>query len=136
VRGVLVGLRGWRFFPLRFGLKPRGSGRLFDNSHGFRVAIRLGGASFLSAFGFDGLFRFHALWFRLRRLDLRFRDRDWRIGNIVSVVPAKLDDGFFVDGAGVRLLFGDAKLGEQVQYFVGLDFQLPRQLVNSDLSHR
>lgn len=41
-----------------------------------------------------------------------------------------------VDGAGVRLFFGDAEFREQVQYLVGLNFQLPRQLVNSDLSHR
>ena len=36
----------------------------------------------------------------------------------------------------MRFLFRDAKFGEEVQYFVGLHFQLPRQLVNSDLSHR
>jgi hypothetical protein len=59
-----------------------------------------------------------------------------RIGNLEAIMTAKLDGRVFVDGARVRLLFGDAKLGEQVQYFVGLHFQLPRQLVNSDLSHR
>ena len=65
---------------------------------------------------------------------LRCRGRP--IGRVPAIMTAKLDGRVFVDGAGVRLLFGDAKLGEQVQYFVGLHFQLPRQLVNSDLSHR
>jgi hypothetical protein len=62
--------------------------------------------------------------------------RRTRIGIGVAIMTAKLDGRVFIDGAGVRLLFGDAKLGEEVQYFVGLYFQLPRQLVNSDLSHR
>jgi hypothetical protein len=85
----------------------------------------------------------------LRRLRLffRFRQRDWRrsalaprrcsrFRRIQSVVAAQFQRDIFVNGAGVRLLFRDAELGEQVQDLVGLDFQLPRQLVNSDLSHR
>ena len=59
-----------------------------------------------------------------------------QVWNILAIVAAELDGHVFVDGAGVRLLFSDAKSGQEVQYFMGLDFQLPRQLVNSDLSHR
>jgi len=36
----------------------------------------------------------------------------------------------------VGLLFGDPEIGEQVQNLVGLDFQLPRQLIDSNLLHR
>lgn len=43
----------------------------------------------------------------------------------------------FVYRAGVRLLLLDAKLRQQLQYFVGLDFQLASQLINSDFQlHR
>jgi hypothetical protein len=38
-----------------------------------------------------------------------------------------------VDGAGVRLLFGDANLGQIVDQHLGLDFKFTRQFVNSDL---
>jgi hypothetical protein len=42
-----------------------------------------------------------------------------------------------VDGAGVGLFFLNTKLGQQLEDLVGLDLQLPRQLVNSDLQlHR
>jgi hypothetical protein len=53
-----------------------------------------------------------------------------------SIEPAQLYRHVFVDGAGVRLLLDHAQFGEPVQYFMGLHFQLPRQLVNSNLSHR
>src|SRR5450759_290215 len=36
----------------------------------------------------------------------------------------------------MRLFFRDAQFGEPLQYFVSLDFQLPRQLVYSNLLHR
>ena len=36
----------------------------------------------------------------------------------------------------MRLLFLHAELGEPVEDFVSLDFQLPRQLVNPNLFHR
>jgi hypothetical protein len=36
----------------------------------------------------------------------------------------------------MRLLFGDAEFRKAVQDFVGLDFQLSRQLVDSNLLHR
>jgi hypothetical protein len=34
------------------------------------------------------------------------------------------------------LFFRDAQFGEPLQYFVSFDFQLPRQLVDSNLLHR
>jgi hypothetical protein len=54
----------------------------------------------------------------------------------VPVVAAELVDYVVVQRAGVRLFIRDAQFGELLQYFVSLNFQLPRQLVNSDLSHR
>jgi hypothetical protein len=36
----------------------------------------------------------------------------------------------------MRLLLADAKLGEPVEYFVSLHFQLSRQLVDPNLLHR
>jgi hypothetical protein len=58
------------------------------------------------------------------------------IGNVVPVQAAKPYGGVLVDGAGVRLLFGDAYFGEPFEDFVRLYFQLPRQLVNANLLHR
>ena len=60
----------------------------------------------------------------------------WSSGDFESVEPAQLYRHVFVDGAGVRLLLGYAQFGEPVQYLVGLDFQLPRQLVDTNLLHR
>jgi hypothetical protein len=54
----------------------------------------------------------------------------------VPVVAAQLQHYVVVQRAGVRLFIRDAQFGELLQYFVSLNFQLPRQLVNSDLSHR
>jgi hypothetical protein len=54
----------------------------------------------------------------------------------LSVIAAQLEDDVVVKGAGVRFLVRDAEFGEPLQYFVSFDFQLSRQLVNSDLSHR
>jgi hypothetical protein len=54
----------------------------------------------------------------------------------LPVMTPKLERRVFVDGAGVRLLFGNAQFGEQLQNFVSFDFQLPRQLVNANLLHR
>jgi len=42
-----------------------------------------------------------------------------------------------VDGAGVCLLLLNAEIRQQVQNYVRFDFQLPRQLIDSDLQlHR
>jgi hypothetical protein len=38
-----------------------------------------------------------------------------------------------VDGAGVRLFFGDADLGKIVNQHLGFDFKFTGQFVNSDL---
>ncbi len=59
-----------------------------------------------------------------------------QIRNIEAVQAAQLDGHVFIDRAGVRLLFGDAQFREPVQDFVSLHFQLPRQLVDSNLLHR
>jgi hypothetical protein len=40
-----------------------------------------------------------------------------------------------LDGAGVRLLVGDADLGQVVENFLALHFQLPRQIVDANLFH-
>jgi hypothetical protein len=62
----------------------------------------------------------------------------FRLGlrGFVPVKPAQLHRHIFVDGAGVRFLFGNPQFGEPFENFVSLDFQLPRQLVNSNLLHR
>jgi hypothetical protein len=58
------------------------------------------------------------------------------LGRLKSVQAAQLYRHVFIDGAGVRLLLGDAQFGEAVQNLMGLDFQLPRQLVDPNLLHR
>jgi hypothetical protein len=60
----------------------------------------------------------------------------WRFRVLMPVVAAQLKHYVVVQRAGVRLFIRDAQFGELFQYFVSLNFQLPRQLVNSDLSHR
>jgi hypothetical protein len=60
----------------------------------------------------------------------------WRFRILVPVVAAQLVHYIVVQRAGVRLFIRDAQLGKLLQYFVSLNFQLPRQLVDSDLSHR
>jgi hypothetical protein len=83
---------------------------------------------------------------------VRLFHRDSRTGPFVPVVlvvvcirtqdpgsEAALDcqGDILVDRAGVGLFFLNAKLGQQLEDLVGLDLQLPRQLVNSDLQlHR
>jgi hypothetical protein len=60
----------------------------------------------------------------------------WRFRILVPVVAAQLVHDVVVQRAGVRLFVRNAQFGKLLQYFVSLNFQLPRQLVNSDLSHR
>jgi len=60
----------------------------------------------------------------------------WRFRILMPVVAAQLEHYVVFQRAGVRLFIRDAQFGELFQYFVSLNFQLPRQLVNSDLSHR
>ena len=73
----------------------------------------------------------------LRRgfLRRRFR-RKFQARNLMAQQAAQLDRYVFIDGAGVRLLFGNAQFGQPVQDLVGLDFELPCQLVDSNLFHR
>jgi len=78
---------------------------------------------------------------RLRRDFLRWRRRflfrrELLVRNIAAQQPAQPDRHVFVDGAGVRLLFGDAQFGQPVQDLVSLDFELPGQLVDANLLHR
>jgi hypothetical protein len=51
-------------------------------------------------------------------------------------VPAQLDRHIFVYRAGMGLLLGNSQFREQLQNFVGFYFQLPRQLVDANLSHK
>jgi len=55
---------------------------------------------------------------------------------LLTVEAPQPDRNVFVDRAGVRLLFRHAKFRQPVQNFVSLDFQLPCQLVDSNLLHR
>jgi hypothetical protein len=49
---------------------------------------------------------------------------------------AKFRRDIFVDRAGVGLFFLNAQLRKLVEDLVGLDFQLPGQLVYPDLLHK
>jgi len=66
-------------------------------------------------------------------LRLRF---GFQVGHVESVQPAQSDRHVFVDGAGVRFLLDDSQFREPIQNLVSLDFQLSRQLVDSNLLHR
>jgi hypothetical protein len=70
-----------------------------------------------------------------RRSGARFRFRGF-LGNFVAEEPPQFDGDIFVDGAGVGLLFGYTQLREPVNDLVGLNFQLPSQLINTNLVHR
>jgi hypothetical protein len=59
-----------------------------------------------------------------------------QIRRIESVQPAQLDGDVLVDRAGVRLLLGYAQFGEPIENLVSLNFQLTRQLIDANLSHR
>jgi hypothetical protein len=161
VNGWFFGFGRRRFFALgrAFGMWRR---RRFDvrrspdNRGGFGLAVRLSsgrdsrGRCFLATDFAPGIVTFCRPRNMFPRGVVVFHFRDGggrggpatfgcgscRLGGFAAIMAAKLDRRVFVDGAGVRLFFGDAEFREQVQYFVGLDFQLPRQLVNSDLSHR
>jgi len=66
-----------------------------------------------------------AIWMRGRQRGIR----------LALVVSAKLIGFLFVDGTGMGDLFGDAELVELVDDLARLDFQLPRQLIDSNLTH-
>jgi len=44
-----------------------------------------------------------------------------------------LDSNGFVDGAGMRLLFGQTDNGEQIDNGLGLDLELTGQIVDANL---
>jgi hypothetical protein len=52
-----------------------------------------------------------------------------------TVVPAQLIGFVFVDRARVSDLFGNAKFVQLVDDLARLHFQLPRQLIDSNLTH-
>src|ERR1035438_5353679 len=52
-----------------------------------------------------------------------------------TVVPAQLIGFVFVDRAGVGDFFGNAKFVQLVDDLARLHFQLPRQLIDSNLTH-
>jgi hypothetical protein len=95
---------------------------------------------------FAGRFGFRNL--RLLVIGLFGQFFDGHGGSAVSLTTGLRTDGGVeapLDGqgnvlvyrAGVRLLLLDAKLRQQLQYFIGLDFQLPGQLIDSDFQlHR
>jgi hypothetical protein len=58
------------------------------------------------------------------------------VRDVLSVVLTQLDRDIFIDRAGVRLFFRDAQFGEPLEDLVSLDFQFPRQLVDTNLLHR
>jgi hypothetical protein len=120
-------LRRGRFFARRF--LPPGSRRAVSGGRGFGIhySVRLGmsvgdrrhfdvggGAVLRGGFVPGG---------RSRRI-------------LMPVVDAELVHHVIFQRAGVRLFISNAQFGELLQYFVSFDFQLPRQLVDSDLSHR
>jgi len=61
-----------------------------------------------------------------------------RLGNsALAKTMLDRDRYILVDRAGVSLLFVNSEFGQQIQYYVRLDFELPGQLVDSDLQlHR
>ena len=152
VNGGFFGFGRRRFLALdgAFGRQRErrlGTRRSLDNLGWLGLAVGLGaGGRFLAArlvpLGLPGnLFRLGGILFDFRNGGgsggaATFGCGSRRRRSFAAIVAAKLDRRVFVDGAGVRLFFRHAEFREQVQYFVGLDFQLPRQLVNSDLSHR
>jgi len=61
-----------------------------------------------------------------------------RIGDTAVGQPVlDRDRNIFIDRARVSLLFINTEFGQQIQYDVRLDFELPGQLIDSDLQlHR
>jgi hypothetical protein len=62
-----------------------------------------------------------------------FRRRLWRL---MPIKGPQLECDVLVDGAGVGLFFGDPKLRQPVENLPRLDFELPRQLVDSNTLHK
>jgi hypothetical protein len=103
-----------------------GSGRRFHG--GWRLRWRCGTWR-------RGFFDRHRLVVTLFHFALRVAVR-LQIGCIESVQPAQLECDVLVDGAGVRLLLLHSQFREPIENLVSLDFQLSRQLIDSNLFHR
>jgi hypothetical protein len=54
---------------------------------------------------------------------------------LASVIPAQLICLVFVDRAGVGDFFGDAELVQLVDDLARLHFELPREFIDSNLTH-
>jgi len=84
---------------------------------------RLGTRGFLNDFGLcDGG---PGLGFRAHR----------HASTTLHALPDLLGD-VFVNGAGMSFLLGDTELGQHVENCMRWDFELPRQLVDSDFRHK
>jgi hypothetical protein len=64
------------------------------------------------------------------------RNLSFGLGRKESKKTPQLDRSFLFNRAGVGLLFGDAELGEHLKQPGWLYFELPRQFVYSDLTHK
>ena len=58
-----------------------------------------------------------------------------RLCALLAEVRAYLFGNVIVEGARMRPLVGDAQLGKIVQYRFAFDFQFPRQIVDTNLTH-
>jgi len=57
-------------------------------------------------------------------------------GNLMTEVPPQFEGDIFIDRAGVGFLLCYAQFGKLVQDLVCFDFQLPSQLINTNLLHK
>ena len=57
-------------------------------------------------------------------------------GAVEAKLPANLQRDVLVDRAGVGFLLGHAEPREEVEYRMRLNFELARQLIDSDFLHR
>jgi hypothetical protein len=120
---MAVGRLGWfDFFGRLGGNRGRRRGRLVLRSQGGRDMSRF--VLNLSSMLFERLGVF------LRGFFSR------QVRYVETVEPPQLDCYVLVDGAGMRLLFGHAQFRQPIQNLMGLDFQLPSQLVDANLFHR
>lgn len=132
--------RGWRG-----GFGGRYGGRLFRDDGGlglgglFRGLFGGGRTRYFARFGSGRLCL--CLWLGgflvlLERLFLIGGRAVRARGMFFAEQAAQVQNHVVFERAGVRLLIGDAKFGEPVQQFVRFHFQLPRQLIDSNLLHR
>ena len=55
-----------------------------------------------------------------------------RGGRLIGEIPFHTLRFVIFDGAGVRFLFGDPDLGQNVKHLFALDLEFPRQIINSN----